>query len=209
MFGERRPFDDAALTTIPEIWQLHALTVGAALRNPSLDVADDTAGGRDARDARQRMWELNVGLAAGTPPPDWKRWTSSALEVERYIHAGTAGVAWEPFYASLDAYMKRVHAPAQARQSIDFRHALAVWDFKAASALADSLAPAALRGESWAQVDEIREGGVVAKLKLGDAVGARRLWVMLSSAATRNSDALRSLLLDSYIIAAYEKTARH
>ena len=208
MFGERRPFDDAALTTIPEIWQLHALTVGAALRIPSLDVADDTAGGRDARDARQRLWELNVGLAAGAPPPDWKRWTSSALEVERYIHAGTAGVAWEPFYASLAAYMKRAHAPAKVRQSIDFRHALALWNFKAASALADSLAPDALAGKSWSQVDEIREGGVVAKLKIGDAVGARKLWVSLSKAATRNSDALRSVLLDSYIIDAYRKTAR-
>ena len=208
MFGERRPFDDAALTTIPEIWQLHALTVGAALRNPSLDIASDTAGGRDARDARQRMWELDVGLAAGSPPPDWKRWTSSALEVERYIHAGTAGVAWEPYYKSLATYMARAHAPAQARQAIDFRHALAVWDFKSASALADSLAPAALAGESWAQVDEIREGGVVAKLKLGNALGARMLWVALSPAATRNSDALRSLLLDSYIIDEYRKTAR-
>jgi hypothetical protein len=154
------------------------------------------------------MWELDAGLAAGAPPPDWKRWTTSALEVERFIHAGTAGVAWEPFYASLATYMARVHAPAEARQSIDFRHALAVWDFKAASALADSLAPAAIAGESWAQVDEIREGGVVAKLKLGDALGARRLWVELSPVATRNSDALRSLLLDSYIIDAYRKTAR-
>jgi hypothetical protein len=172
-------------------------------------VADDTAGGRDARDARQRVWELNVGIAAGTAPPDWKRWTSSALEVERYIHAGTAGVAWEPFYASLAAYMKRAHAPDQARQSIDFRHALALWDFKSASALADSLTPAALAGESWTQVDEIREGGVVAKLKVGDAVGARKLWVVLSPVATRNSDSLRSLLLNSYIIAAYQKTARH
>jgi len=208
MFGERRPFDDAALTTIPEIWQLHALTVGAALRNPSLPVADDTAGGRDAHDARQRLWELNVGLAAGAPPPDWKRWTSSALSVERYIHAGTAGVAWEPFYSSLATYMARAHAPAQARQAIDFRHALALWDFKAASALADSLAPAALAGESWSQVDEVREGGVVAKLKLGDALGARKLWVALSPVATRNSDALRSLLLNSYIIDAYRKTAR-
>ena len=208
MFGNRRPFDDAALTTIPEIWQLHALTVGAALRNPSLPVAADTAGGRDAHDARQRLWELNAGLAGGVPPPDWKRWTSSALDVERYIHAGTAGVAWEPFYSSLATYMTRAHAPAQVRESIDFRHALALWDFKTASALADSLASAALAGESRSQVDEVREGGVVAKLKLGDALGARKLWVALSPVATRNSDALRSLLLNSYIIDAYKKTAR-
>ncbi|MEO6209069.1 MAG: hypothetical protein ABIQ10_02975 [Gemmatimonadaceae bacterium] len=209
MFGRRRPFDDAPLTAVPEIWQLHALTVGAALRNPALKVADDTAGGRDARDARQRMWELDVGLAAGTPPPDWKRWTSSALEVERFIHAGTAGVTWEPFYTSLEKYMDRAHAPLEARQSIAFRHALAAWDFKTASALADTLAPLALKDESWTQVDEIREGGVVAKLKTGDAAGARALWVKLSHSATRKSDALRSLLLNAYIIDAYKKAARH
>ncbi|MEO7039001.1 MAG: fused MFS/spermidine synthase [Gemmatimonadaceae bacterium] len=208
MFGRRRPFDDAALTTVPEIWQLHALTVGAALRNPALYVAADTGGGRDARDARQRKWELDIGLAAGAPPPDWKRWTSSALEVERFIHAGTAGVAWEPYYASLEKYMERAHAPPEARQSIAFRHALAAWDFKAASALADTLAPLALTGESWAPVDEIREGGVVAKLKTGDAIGARALWVKMSHVATRNADALRALLLNAYIIDAYKKAAR-
>jgi len=208
MFDDRRPFDDAAFTSVPEIWQLHALTVGAALRNPTMFVAADTAGGRDARDARQRMWELDIGLAAGEPPPDWKRWTNSALDVERYVHAGTAGVADEPFYASLATYMTRAHAPAEARRSIGMRHALAVWDFKAASALADSLAPAALAGDSWMQVDEIREGGVVAKLKLGDAIGARKMWVKMSTVATRSADALRSLLLDSYIIDAYKKTAR-
>ncbi|MBA2683527.1 MAG: spermidine synthase [Gemmatimonadaceae bacterium] len=208
MFGRRRPFDDAARTTIPEIWQLHALTVGAALRNPSLEIENDTAGGRDAGDARERLWELNAGLAAGAPPPDWKRWTNSALEVERFIHAGTAGVAWEPFYSSLATYMTRAHAPLRARQSIDFRHALALWDFKRASVLADSLAGAALVGESWAQVDEIREGGVVAKLKLEDAIGARKLWVGLSRVATRKSDSLRSLLLASYLIEADRKTAR-
>ncbi len=208
MFGERRPFDDASLTTVPEIWQLHALTVGAALRNPSLSVAHDTGGGRDARDARQRKWELDIGLAAGTPPPDWKRWTNSALEVERYIHAGTAGVADEQYYASLAAFMTRAHAPAQAHQSIAFRHALAVWDFKAASALADSLTPAALALDGWTSTDEVREGGVVAKLRLGDAGGARKLWVKLSPVATRSADALRSLLLDSYLIDAYRKTTR-
>jgi hypothetical protein len=57
-------------------------------------------------------------------------------------------------------------------------------------------------------VDEIREGGVVAKLKTGDAPGARKLWVDLSAVATRNSDSLRSLLHNAYNIHAYRKTAR-
>jgi predicted membrane-bound spermidine synthase len=208
MFGDKRPFDDDARTAVPEIWQLHALTVSAALRQPSLVALADTAGGTDVRDARQRQWELESTLAGSVPPPDWKRWTRSALDVERYTHAGSAGVIDARFYASLDAFMARMHAPAQARQSIGLRRALASWDFKAASAYADSLEPMAIALDAWTGVDEIREGGVVAKLKLGDPVGARRLWVALSPVASRPADALRSLLLNAYLIDAYKKAAR-
>jgi spermidine synthase len=208
MFGDRRTFDDAPRTSVPEIWQLHALTVGAALRNASLAAAPDSAGGKDVRDARQRHWELYSTLAAGVAPPDWKRWTTSALDVERYVHAGTAGVTDESYYTALTSYMARAHAPVKAQQSIAMRHALASWDFKAASALADSLAPAAIALDAWMSADEIREGGMIAKLKLGDPLAARKLWVAMSPVATRPPDALRSLLLDSYLIDAYKKAAR-
>ena len=215
MFGDKRPFDDDERTSVPEIWQLHALTVSAALRNPSIVAAADTDGGKDVRDARQRQWELESTLAGNAPPPDWKRWTQSALDVERYTHAGSAGVIDERFYASLDVFMARWHAPPEARQSIGLRRALASWDFKAASAYADSLEPKALSLDAWTGVDEIREGGVVAKLKLGDPIGARKLWVAMSPVATRPPEALRSLLLDAYLgdacakVDACRKAARH
>ena len=119
MFGERRPFDDARRAPpVPEIWQLHALTVGAALRNPALAAEPDSAGGKDVRDARQRQWELYATLATGVPPPDWKRWTSSALDVERYIHAGTAGVTDESYYARARA-VHGAHARARAGAPVD------------------------------------------------------------------------------------------
>ena len=215
MFGDKRPFDDAERTAVPEIWQLHALTVSAALRHPSIVAAAETAGGRDVRDARQRQWELESTLAGNVPPPDWKRWTQSALDVERYTHAGSAGTIDERFYSSLDAFMTRMHAPAEARQSIGLRRALSSWDFKAASAYADSLAPQAIVLDAWMGVDEIREGGMVAKLKLGDPIGARRFWVALAPVATRPPEALRSLLLDAYLgdacakLDACKKAARH
>ena len=205
VFGDRRPFDDTPRTAVPEIWQLHALTVGAALRNPWVVAEPDSAGGKDVRDSRQRQWELYSTLASGTAPPDWKRWTTSALDVERYIHAGTAGVTDETYYSLLELYMARTHAPARARQSIEMRHALAGWNFTAASALADSLAPAALVYDAWMSADEIREGGMVAKLKLGDPLAARKFWVMLAPVATRPPDALRSLLLRAYLIDGCEK----
>jgi hypothetical protein len=128
-----------------------------------------------------------------------------ALDVERDIHGGTAGVADERYYASLASFMNRTHAPAAARQPIAFRHALATWDFASAAALADSMTPSALRYDCWEQADELREGGMVAKLELGDVLGARQLWVTLAPVATRSPDALRSLLLDSYLIDAYRK----
>jgi hypothetical protein len=135
----------------------------------------DSAGGGDVRDARERKWELDASLASTSPPPDWKRWTTAALEVEKYIHASTAAVADEPYYKSLETYMDRTHAPAHARQAIEFRHALARWNLPAAAALADSLAPSTLASEGWMAPDEVREGGIVAKLRVGDATGARRL----------------------------------
>jgi len=205
MFGDKRPFDDDERTSVPEIWQLHALTVSAALRHPSIVVAADTAGGKDVRDARQRQWELESMLARNEPPPDWKRWTQSALDVERYTHAGSAGVIDERFYASLDAFMARFHAPPEARQSIGLRRALSSWDFKAASAYADSLEPKALSLDAWIGVDEIREGGMVAKLKLGDPLAAGRFWVAMAPVATRPPEALRSLLLKAYLYDACEK----
>ena len=199
MFGDKRPFDDAERTAVPEIWQLHSLTVSAALRNPSIVAASDTEGGKDVRDARQRQWELQTTLAGNSPPPDWKRWTQSALDVERYTHAGSQGVIDDRFYAPLDAYMARWHAPPEARQSIELRRAITSWDFTAAAAYADSLAPQAIALEAWTGVDEIREAGTVAKLKLGDPIAARKFWVAMSPVATRPPEALRSLLLDAYL----------
>jgi len=205
IFGERKSFDSSEVTTVPEVWPMRALAVGAILRDSVARPPADSEGGKDMRDALQYRWWLEATIAKGVAPPDWKRWTSTALTVERDIHGGTAGVADEPFYVRLESFMAHAHAPTQARQTIQFRHALAAWDFKAAAALADSLTPSALAFDSWILPDEVREGGAVARLELGDPEGARALWVRLAPAATRSPDALRSLLLNAYIIDAYRK----
>jgi len=184
---------------------MRALAVGAVLRDPNAHAPADSAGGKDIRDALQYRWWLEATIAKGVAPPDWKRWTSTALTVERDINGGTAGVADEQFQSSLVSFMARVHAPDQARWTIGFRHALAVWDFRTAAALSDSLTPVTLSMDSWILPDEVREGGMVARLKLGDAEGARAFWVKLGPAATRSADALRTLLLRSYLIDAYRK----
>ncbi|HEY7860989.1 MAG TPA: fused MFS/spermidine synthase, partial [Gemmatimonadaceae bacterium] len=205
LFDERKPFDSAEVTTAPEIASMRALAVGAVLRDPNAHVPSDSNGGRDMRDALQYRWWLEATIAKGVAPPDWKRWTSTALRVESDVNGGTAGVADEQFNSSLVSFLARVHAPDQARWTIAFRHALAVWDFKAAAALSDSLTPATLSNDSWILPDEVREGGTVARLKLGDPPGARQFWVKLGPSATRGSDALRSLLLKAYLIDAHRK----
>ncbi|MGH7623221.1 MAG: spermidine synthase, partial [Gemmatimonadaceae bacterium] len=199
IFDERKGFDSVEATTVPEIWPMRALAVGAILRDSVRRPPADSEGGKDMRDALQYRWWLEATIAKGVAPPDWKRWTSTALTVERDIHGGTAGVADEAFYSKLETFLARVHAPAQARQTIEFRHAIARWDYPAMSALSDSLTPSLLSWDSWILPDEVREGGMIARLKLGDPVGARALWVTLAPAATRSPDALRSLLLNAYL----------
>ena len=61
--------------------------------------------------------------------------------------------------------------------------------------------------DAWMSADEIREGGMVAKLKLGDAVGARKIVGRAVARGDATADALRSLLLDAYLIDACEKMA--
>ena len=199
MFGDKRPFDDAERTAVPEIWQLHALTVSAALRHPSIVAAPDTAGGKGcARCATAAVGAR--GDARGERAAAGLEAVDAVGARRRAVHArGERGDVDERFYSSLDAFMARWHAPAEARQSIGLRRALSSWDFKAASAYADSLVPQAIALDAWTGVDEIREGGMVAKLKLGDPIGARRMWVAMSRVATRPPEALRSLLLDAYL----------
>jgi hypothetical protein len=127
-------------------------------------------------------------------------WVATALDVERDIHGGTAGVADEWFYDRVRAYLAIHDAPTEARRAIAFRHALARWDFGTLSHLADTLAPAALTDTSWVDVDELREAGTIAKLKLGDVAGARALWRTLAVRAERSPADLRSLLIDAYLI---------
>jgi hypothetical protein len=158
----------------------------------------------DLPTALERRTRFENGSASGRPPADWRLWMVDALAVERDIHGGTAGVADEEFYRSLYSYLTAQKAPAAVQQSFGFLHALSVYDFKAASVLADSLYPAAERGASWYPVDDLRDGATIAKLRLGDVDGATAYWRGLSSRSARPTSHLRTLMMFSYIVAANE-----
>jgi hypothetical protein len=103
------------------------------------------------------------------------------------------------FYASLYAYLDRVHAPAPARAAIDFLHGLATWDYAQAAHAADPLLAEAAKGEVWLDPDQLRDGAVIAKLAIGDRTGARAAFRDLISGSARSITDLRTRLLYSYI----------
>jgi len=200
--GQRILFDTETLAPVPSIPRQRALSIGAVLRARRFATAEDTASGTGVLDALSRRVRLENGMASGRPPEDWRLWMTDAFQVAADIHGGTAGVVDEPFYRGVFAYMAAQRAPAGARQAFAFQRALWSYDFTAASALADSLLPMAASGLAWYPVDDLREGGTVAKLARGDVMGARAYWKALEPRAVRKPDAVRSLLLGAYIIQA-------
>jgi hypothetical protein len=195
--GRRVPFDTATITAVPSIPRLRGLAVGAILRGRRLAMFVDSSSIADAVPALYRRWRLARLLASDAAPADWRQWLADVQAVERDLHGGTAGVADEEFYGSLYRYMSLQAAPQGARDAVAFMHGLAAWDFAEASRAADNLLPYALNDVSWIPVDDLRDGGAVAKLRTGDVQGAKRYWRALASRATRAEDDLRSLLLEA------------
>ena len=198
----RVPFDTSTQAPVPSIPRPRALATSAVLHLRRVANGEDSVAGTDVLAALQRRARLENGMVSGRPPADWHQWMTDALQLSADLHGGTAGVADEAFYRSIFAYLAAQHAPTGARQAFAFQHALRVYDFTAASALADSLLPAAKTNAGWYPVDDLRDGGTIAKLAAGDVPGARHYWVDLAHKAARPADSIRSLLIGAYIIAA-------
>jgi hypothetical protein len=132
----------------------------------------------------------------------WRNFIDLAREVESDLHGGTAGVVDEAFYRQLDQYLRVAKAPAEAVAAIRFSHAMASWDWEALLAPGEVLARALRAGADWVSPDVLRDALVVANLRLGDPLAARRVHDELGRFSRRPRQALRSLLLESYVIAA-------
>ncbi len=202
-FGRRvRPggADDMAVP-IPAVPRVQALALGAALRQPptaaeSLDSLT-RPGGLDVAQFRQLQWQGM--LRADARPQDWKVWLGSWLAVERDRNRGTAGVLDTQLHAETERYLARHRAPTPVRQAVAYYHALAAWDFERAAPLADSLLPTVLDGDGWVSAKDLLEGGVVAKLRMGDYEDAKRLYdaILAENEAVRTTFRVR--LLDAYL----------
>jgi len=200
--GRKTPLPREPQTVLPEVASTHSAAIAGRLRAARTGVTDALPRDADYGAAVLRERMLAAFLARGAPPPDWQLWMRSVALVERDVHGTAQGTADEAFYAELERYLARTHPPLQARAAIDFLHGLAAWDFPRAARAADFLRTDASLGEDWLPSEMFMEGAVVAKLKTGDVIGARRMLDALTSVRGGRAALLRASLLDAHLRAA-------
>jgi predicted membrane-bound spermidine synthase len=208
IYGETVPFDTGTITPVPSIPRSHARAVGAVLHARRTAIAQDSLSALDVLNAMQRRSRVENGMASGRPPSDWRIWMGDALAVEKDLDGGTAGVVDEDYFRTVNRYLASQQAPAGARQTFAFIRAFSLQDFKAASALADTLNPGET-GATWLALDDLRDAGTIAKIRTGDIPGAHAYWRSLGKRATRADNQVRSLLIVAYMIAADQALHPH
>ncbi|HTK51171.1 MAG TPA: fused MFS/spermidine synthase [Gemmatimonadaceae bacterium] len=193
MIDGRRNGRGDSYAVVGGIPRLQAMATAAGL------LSGDRRAGPEVALIAGRKQMLDAEMSSGQAPADWPTWVRSAAWIEESLHGGMAGTVDAPFYASLYTYLDRAHAPAPARAAIDFLHGLATWDYAQAARAADPLLAEATRGELWLDPDELRDGAVIAKLKVGDRAGAAGAFRALMSQSARSATDLRTMLLYAYI----------
>jgi predicted membrane-bound spermidine synthase len=203
--GRRLPLATDQRTATPEIAPSTAAVRSARLR-ANVDPARDsiTVDGELAL-ARFRKEMMDAFMAVGAPPPDWEIWFRAVNQVDGELHGPSAGHGDEAFHGALRRYLARAGAPPSARAAADFLHGIAVWDWPAVAGAAEVLISAANAGETWMLPEMLRDGAVVARLKLGDPSGARQAFDRFTTESLEWRD-LRARLLDAHIARAQEQS---
>ncbi len=176
LMGERQGFGEGWDEPVLDFHPLEALSVSAWLRwarTEEVDIEESPTSRHAAALERYRTFSLTVNLER--PPEDWLRFSTLTAEVEELLHGGTAGVADTLFYVRLFDYLRGQEAPLEARAAADFLYGAAAWDHERASRAAGILLDPAEAGEDWVPRVQLLEGGVLARLALGDAEGAREV----------------------------------
>ena len=183
---------------LPENPRVRARALGALLRSGgNLSVPQDAPAVFQQGAFEWRAWQSMA--ASAEAPVNWDVWLQQAGRVDYLRNAGTAGFVDPQFYAELDRFMDRHHAPAEVRDVVHFRHGLASWDFAEAAAAGDRLLPLVSTDRLMIPVDELRDGLVIAKLHQHDVAGARRAFDGLFRFSRRPATDVRSQLLMSYV----------
>ena len=181
---------------MPNVPRVGALSLGAALRDPSVQPPEtDTV----QRQKVFRLQQWTAALAAGKAPPDWRLWTFNALDVEKDLNGGTAGTAPDGFFDRAYDFMRSHAAPREVWDALHFRHGVATWNFDEVIDTASRLIPLAEQRNHWIDPDELRAATVVARLLRGDSAGARDVLGRLESVSTMSPDDVRVQLLHAFV----------
>ena len=196
------------LAPVPDVPRMYDLALGAMVRNPPTGTATEAPADDDRQAGalfRERAWRTELASAEG--PTDWRLWLQRAADVERGRYGGTSGYVDTTFFGEMARYLERHRAPAPVRAAIDFRRGVLAWDFLRAARAAEPLVAAALAHSGWIAPDELRDGTVIARLALGDTLGARRAFEDLGPLSRRPPGDFRSALLSAYIQERQERGA--
>lgn len=205
---ERRVLPTPEKNSALDIARINALALGARLRSgekPDTGEADDFD--KDFREAAERAQALRDLMAVGHPPADWPIFMRLVLNVEGDRHGGTMGWTDDAWYASVSRFLDAQHAPADARATLEFMHAIASYDWKRAVPEIAELVKAREGGISWMSEDLFRDGATIALLHTGDVAKARAVFDRMAEFVARKPDDLRVRLVAAHIMAAEKKTA--
>lgn len=183
-------------TPIPYVPRLETMELAARARDNDFVGATPPMLG-----AAERSRAVDRLLASNAAPVDWHVWAAAVREDEEVRSGGSSGVADSAFFAAVDRYMTALNAPTEARASVAFQHGLASWNFVEAWRASEVLVPLAVKGDHWLPTDELREGAVLARLALGDVIGARRVMKAMAPLSAREANDVRPQLLDAWITA--------
>jgi hypothetical protein len=152
------------------------------------------------RPMTQRRRAFDAMISGRVSPPDWHRWVSMLFDVDRDVHGGSPGSVDTVLYRRISDFVDRTNAPEGARQSVELLEAADGWDFEVAQRAGDELILKVTKGERWLSPNYLRDATVVAHLKNGDPIGARRAFDALRPLVSRDAVAdLRTRLLRAYI----------
>ncbi|NIN72165.1 MAG: spermidine synthase [Gemmatimonadetes bacterium] len=199
-FGRRAAPAMEGPPPVPALPRLRALAVASALNgNPGFEAADSARMPAAVGEARQRRAAWAALLEVDAEPADWTVWLRDLREVDRDLHAGTAGFAAEDFFRSALDFIDRHDGPEVVRDVVIFRHGLAGWRFEEAAAAAQRLLEAEAHRYAYITTDELHDGGTIALLRSGQLEEAERFYAALLRSRDRSVGDLRSRLLTAYV----------
>ena len=188
---------------IPGVPRLDAMSLGGRV------AAGDFAGATGPQFlAAERARSVGRMLASRVPPVDWHVWVDAVREAEATRAGGSSGIADTSFYADVARALASQSPPAEVRAAVEFLHGLAAHDFPRVSRASLPLIEAARQGTDWLPPDLLRDGTVVAALKMGDVRHARGAMVVLTPRSARSRNDVRGQLLTAWIRAAERGATR-